>query len=167
MRHGRRFVAHEQLAILAALCTAPELLGEVDPADVEPGAPSYAFALLADAEPDCDARTRAIARSLLTYARQAPQAIRDAGRALIAERVADRAAVARRTPLEPLGALALWRRELATGQRTIGTEDALAKAARWEASALEADRSGDRAGAERMLREAAALLDHEPARRAA
>ncbi|AHG87558.1 hypothetical protein J421_0042 [Gemmatirosa kalamazoonensis] len=67
-----------------------------------------------------------------------------------------------------LGALALWRRELAAGTRTMATEDALAQAARCEATALECFADGDQATAQRMLERAAArLIQHRAAVREA
>lgn len=63
--------------------------------------------------------------------------------------------------LEPIGALELWRRELAAGRRTMATADALWRSACAEANAIDCARAGDRRGAEAALERAAdALIEH-------
>lgn len=63
--------------------------------------------------------------------------------------------------IEPLGALARWRREVRDGVRMFGHTDELTRAAQWETVALERDRGGDaRGAAEAMERAALHLMAH-------
>jgi hypothetical protein len=97
---------------------------------------------------------------LAAWCLSAPAALVRAGRNLLARRV--RRPATRPAPVESLGAHELWRLELTAGRRTIGAEDALARAARWEAAALDALRDGDTVTAARMIDRAAAELTHAP-----
>lgn len=61
-------------------------------------------------------------------------------------------------PSQPVGALRLWHREIRAGVRSPCTDDALSRAAAWEASAEDAVRCGDMDRAGRACTRAVAIL---------
>jgi len=113
-----------------------------------------------------------VADDALRAAEKAPRAEADAFIAIasdlvdiVEEGIGETSIEASLPPLERVGALALWQRELKAarnGQRANAPStwryDALWEAACWEAAALEAERAGLQRSAERAMERAAQII---------